>query len=184
MAHVPLHDASHASLPEEAQAAVDEFLDGVKNKTRFGLWVFGPHNSGTTYVGRVAVRMLGRLDGIDGWEHFYAREMVSEIRQLWTMDTLVRANPNDYTLWTEWNDRQQAVDYVWKGLSVLFLNDFDTEAVDISFWRKHVHPPVIERVKEGRPTIIATTLEPGSDQLVGLQAVIDREFVVCACAER
>jgi hypothetical protein len=179
MGHVPLH--KHSTLSDEAKILVSDFIEAVEAKDQFGLWVFGDRRSGSSHIASNAVlRLLSRVDRYANatWEHVDTFTLTQEIRTQWDLAPLLRANPSDWGLWDQRNKTELFLDTLWTDCEILWLDDFHHEQVDVDFWRKHVQPWVEIRVKGGKPTIIATTLDPCDPLLDGLQTVIEDLFVV------
>jgi hypothetical protein len=161
-------------LKQHQQDALIEWLGGKA----VGLWIYGSRRAGSSYIGRIAGRMASQNPEIETSDLVAALDLVNDIRRSWSLGEMVRRHPDDYALWLDMDELERKIESLW-ALDLLWIDDLHEEAVDISFWRKHVQPYVEKRIKEGKLTIVSTSLSPDSPKLLGLQQVIEDLFVTC-----
>lgn len=186
MSHVPLHARLSCLTEEEQETLKDWYYRGVLAQERqgerphakVGLWVVGKRRHGTSYIAEVAMGRLTESPDVE-WEHVYALALSNLIRNYWSQGEMVRSNPDDYGLFLEYQDIQHQLEAIWYECDALWVDDFHDETVDVAFWRKHIQPYLERRVKDHKPTIVATTLLPDSTKMTGLQKVIEDLFVIC-----
>lgn len=178
MSHVPLRARIADLAPDEQTVLKRWYAEGIQRDEgqRCGLWVFGPRRHGTSYVAQVAMARLVQV-GFEEWEHVHALALTETIRRYWNQSDLVRKNADDYGLFLEMQNTEVKLERLWYEAAAVWVDDFHEESVDVQFWRKHVQPHLERRCKDGKPTIVATTLPPSA--LVGLQQVIEDLFFVC-----
>ena len=103
--------------------------------------------------------------------------MMDRIRDSWSAGEMSRNNSGDYDLYVESARFEDTVNKMWD-LKLLWIDDLYDEQ-DITFFRKHALLRLIQRVKNGLPTVIATNMPPADSQLEGLERVIKTWFVTC-----
>ena len=178
MARPPLR-ATFANLNPTQQETLRRWHDQL-DQEQCGLWVVGDRRSGSSYIAEVAVRNVKRE--FWSWEMVRANALVEEIHLFWSLSTAVRQHPDDFALWEDMNKVDMTLDHLWHQCELVWIDDLRPDAVDIDFWRRHAQAKIEDRVKEGKPTVIATNLLPAAPELMGLQRVIEDLFVVCDAA--
>ena len=177
MSYVPLRARFRDLMPDEKSVLKEWWTQGILGDGKVGLWIHGGRQRGTSYIAEVAMSRLAPQ--ADTWDHIDALALTDAIRSYWHLSEASRRNPEDYALFLEMQDIEIKLEFLWHECHALWVDDFHDEAVDVKFWRKHVQPYLERRLKQRRPTIIATTLPPDSVKLSGLQEVIENLFVVC-----
>ena len=180
MSHVPLRARLKHLEPDEQDVLKDWAANGLGNPAshgKYGLWIFGPRQHGTSHIAACATHRL--VDRVAAWEHIDALVLTDNIRRYWTLEETARRNADDYGLFLDKQELETKLDFLWFDCDVLWVDDLHEDSVDIPFWRKHVLPRLERRCKAGKVTIIATTLSPDSPKLSGLQDVIENLFVIC-----
>jgi hypothetical protein len=183
MTHVPLRARLSELEGPEQGALKDWYTNGLHKGEhsdrhgKVGLWVCGPRRYGTSYIAECATAKLEPR--VSTWEHVAALTLTESIRSHWGQSEMVRRNPDDYNLFLEAQEVESMLDFLWHRCEVLWVDDFHEDTVDIPFWRKHVQPRLERRIKDGLPTIVATTLPPDHVKLSGLRDVIEDLFVIC-----
>lgn len=133
-----------------------------------GLWIFGPRSCGTSYV---AKRAMHRAEMLLNWPFAVVKrnsvpavQLQSAIRDVWSLESGVRHNPDDFSLWQEYDSANQQVDWWLDEARVSFIDDLHT-GYDASFWAKHIEPRLEAKIKHGLGVIIASDMNP--DDVVG-----------------
>ena len=174
------------TLNQEQQDALTDWISGpardednpvepVRSGDKPGLWVHGMRRAGSSYIGHIAGRMAAQY--VYSSDRITALKLVRDTRKVWTQSDLVRNHPDDYSLWLDADSQESRLEKLWN-LSLLWIDDLHAESTDIRFWRKHIHPRIEERVKDGKLTIVSTTYIP-NDPILGLQTAIEDLFVIC-----
>jgi hypothetical protein len=101
-------------------------------------------------------------------------QLQSSIRDLWSLESGVRHNPDDFVLWQEYDAANQQVDWWLDDATVTLVDDLHS-TYDKSFWTKHIGPRLEAKIKAGKGVIVASELEP--DGVIGEQW--PNMFVVC-----
>ena len=178
MAHVEFN-TRFLDLTEEQQADLKRWRRNVNSgeSEQVGLWVYGTRFSGTSYIARCALhKMVVEHDDWD-WEYHTAVEVMSAMRNLWTLGRQLgeRAEP-------ELVEEHFLIDdefrFLWDKAQVILIDDL-YDSLDMRFWRSHVHDHIDRRVKECKPTIIATTMAPTHRVFEDVRRVIEGRFVIC-----
>lgn len=168
---------TYSKLNALQQKNLWEWRENVQKHTGpVGLWVYGDRGQGSTYVASVAVKRL-YCDGVD-FEYIPALALIDMVRRSWFGNELVRTNPNDYDLFAETLADDEILDDLWDA-ELLWVDDLHDTAVDMAFWRRHIQERLVNRVKMGMPTVIATSMYPRHRALEGLELVIETRFVTC-----
>ena len=160
----------------------EQYLHDDKAMRKVGLWVNGDRRSGTTYTASVAVKQAVRVDfrdryGIYDWEYLTASELNALIRLGW--DSYTQKPMDDFDLFTESTQTEVYLGWLWHGCDLLWIDDLQIGSTDMTFFAKHTWPPLEERVKNGRATVISTSL---TDIVLGnLVPVVKDLFVLCKC---
>jgi len=141
-----------------------------------GLWVYGKRFSGSSYIARCALhKMVVENDDWD-WEYHTAVEVMSAMRNLWTLSKQL-GERSDPELVHEHFLIDDEFRFLWDKAQVILIDDL-YDSLDMRFWRDHVHDNLDRRVKEKRPTIIATTMAPDHRVFADVQRVIEGRFVI------
>ena len=165
------------NLQEHQQDAVRTWLGHcLAGEGKVGLWVYGDRGEGSTYIGSVASKRMVREVG-DDWEYITATNLMDQIRDSWSANEVSRHNAGDYDLYVEAAGFEDTVSKLWT-LKLLWIDDL-YDSHDMWFWRKHVLERLLNRVKQGLPTVICTNMTPASPQMDGLQKPIETWFVTC-----
>ena len=186
---------SYQKLSEEQRLAIQSWLTWLqlhhtgqsKGVAPVGLWVNGPRRSGTTYVASVAVkRAVRKIDrhcyGTYDWEYITARELNGVVRLLWDSTTVQHQHPQDYDLFREATQTEIYIDALERGLDLVWLDDVQIGTTDMTFFGKHLWPILEERVKNGKATVVSTSLS--GKQLGKLEPVVNDLFVPCKVEPR
>ena len=143
-----------------------------------GLWVCGDPGFGTSYVAR---RAMNRAEQELSWPFAIVKEnsvhevqLQSAIRDVWSLESGVRHNPDDFVLWQEYDRANQQVDW-WLDEATVSLIDDVHSGYNASFWVKHIGPRLESKIKKGRGVIIASDMAP--DDVIGDKW--PNLFVVC-----
>ena len=147
------------------------------DQLQVGLWVCGKRRSGSSTVGDIALSQAVHADGM-GWECMTADEIVNLVRDQWSAGTARRGNPSDIDLVAASFDIDASVDGIMS-CGVLMVDDLHSHSTDMSFWNRHVEKRITQRVKDRKPTIVATDMTPNHPALVDFQEVIEDLFVIC-----
>ena len=168
------------SLDPELRTGINAWL--ARGGT--GLWIFGERRSGSSYAARCAVKRhreeFPETKMAGSSQYITAATLQRDIRRMWDGEALLRANANDYSLWVEVSQLQVGFDGMWSTGAPLLLDDLHSH-VDLGFFRKHAMPWLEQRVKEGKPTIVAGSTSP--EDFSDLAPVINDLFHVLS-AER
>ena len=167
---VNLNEYRYEMLSDAARKTLWDWWEGPKK----GLWVWGERCSGSSYIGKVALRRALREYGSAEWDYYTALQLMDLIRASWTS-----AGRDEDELSDEFVTPAEKLEYVFDECKVLMVDDFHDDAVDPKLWRKHVQPRLEASVKDGRMVVVATNLAPAARELNGLERVIESRFVVC-----
>jgi hypothetical protein len=173
------------NLSDPMRAKTKEWKEGILNpdpNTKYGLWIFGERSAGTSYVGLVVGgslvdkrRYIEYLDGV----HVRAHKLLEDLRGMWTMSQLTRTNSDDIGLFWEAQTAEDEFHSMFNRASLLWVDDFHHETIDMPLWKKYVQPLIEMRVKDKKATIVCTTLGPDDKALP--KGVVERLFVTARC---
>lgn len=168
---------TYRNLQEHQQTALRTWLANCQaGADKVGLWIYGNHGEGSTYIATAAMkRMVREVD--DDWDYISAQDLMDQIRMSWSAGEVSRHNAGDYDLYVESAGFEDAVAKLWT-VKLLWVDDLYDEH-DMDFFRKHVLLRLIKRVKDGLPTVIATNMTPESPPFIKLTKVIETWFVTC-----
>jgi hypothetical protein len=176
---IRLDDASFSELLVPQRQSLREWRTEVNAEkgTKVGLWICGKRRSGSTYIGKVAFNRVWSDHPEWNCQYLSALDLINQTRQTWDNSDLVAKHPYDDALWLEVKSAEVALEGFWAA-DLAWVDDWHLFDVDMKFWRRFIQPYVEQRVKERRPTIIATQILPDDPGLVELQRVIEHLFVV------
>jgi hypothetical protein len=178
MAHVEFNTV-FLNLNEEQQTDLKQWrrnVNGKGNDEQIGLWVYGNRFSGSSYVARCALHKMVVEHRDWDWEYFKSIEVMSAMRNLWSLQRQL-GERTDPEMLQEHFLIDDEFRYLWDKAHVVLLDDL-YDSLDMRFWRDHVHDNIDRRVKEKRPTIIATNMAPNHRVFADVQRVIEGLFVV------
>lgn len=117
-------------------ATIERFVKGVLDGTgKRGLWCFGPRKSGTS----TAVKQLVKANRDVFPEYNCKRKaeaVEAQIKQLWKLDGLLRANGTDFALWRDAANIEEELEYLWAA-EALWIDDLYPE-LEPTFVRKNI----------------------------------------------
>lgn len=170
-----------APMREKTRDWRNEMLNPT-SRSKYGLWIFGDRSAGTSYIGMTVGgsltnkrRSIEYLDGI----HVRAHKLLEDLRGMWTMSQLTRTNSDDIGLFWEAQSAEDEFQGMFNRASLLWVDDFHHETIDMPLWKKYVQPLIEMRVKDKKPTIVCTTLAP--DDVALPKGVVERLFVTARC---
>jgi hypothetical protein len=174
----PVLDARFDQLDKKAKDKLWEWRRCVEDDAPTkGLWVVGPRGAGSSYIANVAMRRMV-TDHDWSWEWFTAAEIIEATRSRWSYDEQVRQHPYDDALWEEARTAEEEIDVFWNKVEIVCVNDLHS-IVDVKFWRRHCQEWLEQRIKAGRPAIVATDMLPNHREFEDITRVIHNLFVVC-----
>ena len=174
---LPTRIGSFQDLQGHQQLALREWFGyAIHGEGKVGLWVYGNHGEGSSYVGIVGLRRMLREFG-DEWEYVTALDLMDQVRISWSADAVSRGNSNDYDLYTEAASFETALEKLWT-VKVLLIDDL-YDSHDMSFFTKHLWTRLLQRVKQGLPTIVCTNMPPSSYAVAEWRGTIESWFVTC-----
>ena len=94
----------------------------------------------------------------DSWDYVTATDLMDRIRESWSANEVSRGNASDYDLYVEAAGFETAVANLWT-IKLLWIDDLYDEH-DMAFFRKHALLRILDRVKQGLPTVVATNMTP------------------------
>lgn len=166
-----------ANLSKEQQDDLVQWRKNVRGDSeQVGLWVFGKRGSGTSYIAKCALHKMIVDNREWGWEYHTASEVMGAMRNLWNLSKQIGPHTDNDTM-EEYLLIDEEFRYLWDKAQIVMLDDLH-DALDIGFWRSHIQSGIDQRVKQYKPTIIATTLAPNSTEFADMQRVIENRFVV------
>lgn len=125
-----------------------------------GLWVCGERGSGSSFIAAAVVGKLVYEDKVcQDADHVYALSLMDWVREVWSAQSSSRSHESDMGLWMDMTSAQDKVDSLYER-SLLWVDDFHHESMDIGFWKRHVQPRLELRVKRKLPTVVTTTMDP------------------------
>jgi hypothetical protein len=142
--------------------------------TKWGLWLFGRRQSGTSYAALAVAADLAFHHDYLGAERVDAIDLLKELRGVWTAGQVMRTNSDDVGLYWEAVSAEDTLNGHFDA-DLLLIDDFHHETIDMPMWKKHVQPLVEQRVKSKKPTIVSTTMTPGDKSLP--EGVVNGLFV-------
>lgn len=177
MSHVEFNTV-FLNLTEEQQADLKQWRRNVHEplNEQVGLWVYGKRGSGTSYIAKCALHkmVVEHRDWV--WEYHTATEVMTAMRNLWNLSKQIGPQTDNDTM-HEYLLIDEEFRYLWDKANVVLLDDL-YDYLDIGFWRSHIQAHIDGRVKQYKPTIIATTMAPNSTEFADMQRVIENRFVV------
>lgn len=178
MAHVEFN-TRFLDLEPDQQADLKRWRRNVNEdgNEQVGLWVYGSRFSGSSYIARCALhKMVVEHDDWD-WEYHTAVEVMSAMRNLWSLSRQL-----EQKLDSEMLQEHMLIDeefrFLWDKAHIVLIDDL-YDSLDMTFWRNHVHDHIDRRVKERKPTIIATTMPPNHRVFDDVRRVLEGRFVIC-----
>jgi hypothetical protein len=178
-------DVTFKSLHAHQQEALREWRKNVEARSGpVGLWVYGNRQGGSSTIAAIAtgavVDKISVSEALDElvWDQVYALRLVNAIRKNWTASSIMKSLPTDYDLFVEANQALDIIEDYW-AVFLLLIDDLHEEQIDMPFWRKHIQGEIEIRLRQHKPTIIATDMAPNHPYLSGLQTTIEALFVTC-----
>ena len=169
---------TYQNLRGHQQLALKQWVGHcLSGEGKVGLWVYGDHGEGSTYVASVGVKRIAREVGIENWDYSTALDLTERIRMSWTAGEVSRHNSGDYDLYVESASFEDALAEFWN-VKLLWIDDLYSEQ-DMEFFRKHAMFRLLQRVKQGLPTVISTNMTPSSPPMSQLTKSIESWFVTC-----
>lgn len=166
------------NLEPEQQADLKQWRRNVHEplNEQVGLWVYGSRGSGTSYIAKCALHKMVVEHRDWAWEYHTAREVMEAMRNLWNLGKQIGPHTDNDTM-HEYLLIDEEFRYLWDKANVVMLDDL-YDSLDMRFWRSHIHDGIDGRVKQYKPTIIATTMAPSHRVFADVQRVIENRFVV------
>jgi DNA replication protein DnaC len=147
-----------------------EGADGPKS-----LWIYGERGAGSSYIGTCALHRIV-LDHYDwDYEYFTAQKVMEARRTMW--DISRQLPTEDPALMDEYLSIEEDFRFLWEKAQIIFIDNMHA-TLDLGFWRKHIYQPLEERVKAGKPAIIATSVSPNHPAFEDITRVIESTFVI------
>jgi hypothetical protein len=166
------------NLEPEQQADLKRWRKNVNagDSEQVGLWVYGDRFSGSSYIARCALHKMV-VDNPDwDWEYYTAAEVMNAMRNLWTLSKQIGPNTDNETM-HEYLLIDEEFRFLWEKAQIVLLDNL-YDSLDTNFWRSHIHDYLDWRVKELRPTIIATTMAPNHRVFDDVRRVIEGRWVI------
>jgi len=177
----PVLDARFDHLSKGQRDSLWEWRRAVEgDDPHKGLWIVQGRGEGSSYIANVAMRRMV-LDHEWSWEWFTAEEIIQATRNRWSYDEQIRQHPNDDDLWKEQQRVEEEIDFFWNTAGIICIDDLHSTE-DVKFWRKHCQGSLERRIKNGKPTIVATDMPPEYREFSDITRVISNLFVVCDAA--
>ena len=148
---------------------------GDWDKFTVGLWVYGRRRSGSTTLASTASNMAYKDPDckLKDPEYRTAREAAEMVKNGW--DETSRRYPDDDAAWAEAEHNEAKLAYMWNA-DILWMDDLHLSDVSGTFTHNHLLPRLVQRVKDGQATVVATSLT--SDQLGENLLVVQDLFVM------
>jgi hypothetical protein len=173
----PVLNARFDQLTKPQKDKLREWREQVNsNGYHKGLWIVGARGAGSSYIANVAVRRLV-TDNDWGWEWFTAAEIIEATRNCWGYDEQIRQHPYDDGLWEEYRSAEDSIDFFWNKIEIVCVDDLHSNT-DVKFWRKHCQESLEQRIKAGRPVVVATDMAPNDPAFTDITRVIENLFVI------
>jgi len=170
-------DAKFSNLTDEQKIDLKTWKANVEGETDGpkSLWIFGERCSGTSYIGTVALSRMVTDHWDWEYEYYTAQKVMAARRTMWSIERQLPTD--DHELMNEYLHIEEDFRYLWEKAQIIFIDNVHA-SLDLGFWRNHVHQSLEERAKEGKVTIVATSVSPNHPAFEDITRVIETHFVV------